>query len=231
DAAFGIEGMIPFNPFPREMAVAYFEWGLNWCVANLANHLFLMHAATLERNGHAVIIAGLSGAGKSTLAAGLAFDGWRLLSDEFALLSPASMQLSALARPISLKNESIDLISARKPNAVWGPPSVGERKGLIRHLRPERTWIDRVAEPATPAWLLLLDFQSAAAPQLKPVAKGAMMMQLIPHAFNYYMLGQRGFQALGELVDRCECFRFTYGDLDAGITALRQLSESHDNAS
>ena len=227
EADFTIGGQGCFNLFPSSMQLAYFEWGLNWCVANLAHHRLVMHAATLERDGRAVIVAGTSGAGKSTLSAAMAIDGWRLLSDEFALISPADLRVDALARPISLKNQSIDLISARDPHAVWGPPGQGGVKGKICHLKPQGSWVNQMDDSADPAWLLLLDFQPGAKAQLQPAAKGATMMQLIAHSFNYYLLGERGFETLGALVDRCDCFRFTYGDLDAGLAMLREMSQSH----
>jgi hypothetical protein len=45
----------------------------------------------LERGGRALLLPAPSGSGKSTLCAGLAFNGWRLLSDELALLDPCRL--------------------------------------------------------------------------------------------------------------------------------------------
>jgi hypothetical protein len=46
--------------------------------------LLWLHAAAVERNGNALLIAGRSGQGKSTLSTHLCDNGWRLLSDDVA---------------------------------------------------------------------------------------------------------------------------------------------------
>ena len=67
---------------------------------------------------------GLPGSGKSTLAAGLVYrGGWRLLSDELALLSLGDGAVSALPKPISLKNESIAIMKRFAPGASFSRES------------------------------------------------------------------------------------------------------------
>src|SRR3546814_15972535 len=80
------------------------EWGLNWCIGAHGHQFLIIHAAVIERNGLAAILPGAPGSGKSTLTACLVHNGWRLLSDEMALVSLQDGGLTALARPISLKN-------------------------------------------------------------------------------------------------------------------------------
>jgi ABC-type thiamine transport system ATPase subunit len=85
---------------------------LNWCVAGHAHHYLMLHAAVLEKNGRAVVLPGDPGAGKSTLTAALMLDGWRLLSDEITLINRRRWTArTGLARPVSLKNASINIIS------------------------------------------------------------------------------------------------------------------------
>ena len=81
----------PFEPLPVDMAVPMLEWSINWCAATRANQYVMIHAAVLELGGRALILPGVTGAGKSTLCAGLAHRGWRLLSDEFALIRPGGL--------------------------------------------------------------------------------------------------------------------------------------------
>ena len=61
------------------------EMGMNLQMALGQRRFLLLHAATVEREGRALILTGESGAGKSTLAALLGEQGWRLMGDEFAL--------------------------------------------------------------------------------------------------------------------------------------------------
>ncbi len=107
-----VNGVRPFLPLPADLSGALFEWSLNWCVGDHAHRWVAVHAAVVERNGRAIILSGVSGAGKSTLCAALVLAGWRLLSDEFALIDPHTGLLSPLPRPVSLKNASIGIIEA-----------------------------------------------------------------------------------------------------------------------
>src|SRR3546814_3330456 len=100
------------------------EWGLNWCIGLHGHRYLIIHAAAIERNGLAVILPGAPGSGKSTLTAFLVHHGWRLLSDELALVSLHDGRLTALARPIGLKNRSIDLRSEEHTS---------ELQSLMRH--------------------------------------------------------------------------------------------------
>src|SRR5258708_1878949 len=105
-----INGERPFLPLPAHLAGAGFEWSLNWCVGNQAHRWVAVHAAVLERNGLALILSAESGAGKSTLCAALALNGWRLFSDDFAMIDPENGRLATAPPPISLQNASIEII-------------------------------------------------------------------------------------------------------------------------
>src|SRR3546814_415588 len=134
-------------------ALPMLEWGLNWCIGAHGHQFLIIHAAVIERNGLAAILPGAPGPGKSTLTACLVHNGWRLLSDEMALVSLQDGGLTALARPISLKNRSIDLIADILPNAALSARSEDTVKGAVALLKPPTTSVERVAEPARPAWV------------------------------------------------------------------------------
>ncbi|HCV14573.1 MAG TPA: HprK-related kinase A, partial [Candidatus Accumulibacter sp.] len=85
---FLIDGIQPFDPFPREQALAHFEWGVNWCFAQRFNQHVLLHAGALALADQGVIMAAPPGSGKSTLTAAMMLRGFRLLSDEFGVLCP-----------------------------------------------------------------------------------------------------------------------------------------------
>ncbi len=103
---------------PLGHAMPLLEWALNWCISTDAHQFLIVHAAAIERNGLAVVLPAPPGSGKSTLCAALIHRGWRLLSDELALLSLVDGTLHALARPVSLKNRSIDVMSEYAREAV-----------------------------------------------------------------------------------------------------------------
>jgi len=224
--AFHFEGAALFTPSPPEHALPLFEWGLNWAIGMTVNQYLVVHAASLAWGDRALVIPGPPGAGKSTLCAGLASRGWRLLSDELTLLRLDGGGLVALARPVSLKNESIEIIRRFAPEAVFSRPAERTLKGTVALMKPPAESVKRIAEPALPAWVVVPRFTAGAAARLSPRPKAEAFLELAANAINYHVLGAAAFSALGELVDRSLCFDFAYGDLGEAVAGLTALAES-----
>lgn len=213
----------PFEPMPVDMAVPMLEWSINWCAATRANQYVMIHAAVLERGGRALILPGVTGAGKSTLCAGLAHRGWRLFSDEFALIRPGDGALDPWPRPISLKNVSIDVIRRWAPEAYMSASVPNTNKGTVAHVRPPTDSVRRAAEAAPPAWLVFPTFTRDAAAQLTRVPKARAFFRLADCSFNYESLGIRGFRTLSRMIDECDAYEFRYSSLDDALSLLGAL--------
>ncbi len=221
---FFFDGMAPFKPLPYEQAAAMFEWGLNWCIASYSNQYLIIHAAVVERNGQAFIFPGTPGSGKSTLCAALVCSGWRLLSDEMTLLSTRDGQIYPVPRPISLKNQSIDVIQKFSPQAIFGQVVNDTAKGTVGHLRPPELSIQSGTIPAQPAKLIFPKYKPASGTELIAVSKGTAMLRAAGDCFNYNVLGVQGFDTLGNLIDQCDCYEFNYSCLDEAIALFTDLS-------
>lgn len=76
-----------------------FELDLYQQLAERAAPGWLLHAAALERGGRAFVFAGPSGAGKTSLTLALIARGWRLVTEEMALVD-RDLSVRGLARPI-----------------------------------------------------------------------------------------------------------------------------------
>ncbi len=223
---FQFDGFEPFKPLPLAQAFALFEWGFNWCVANHAHQHVITHAAVVARDDRAVILPGTPGSGKSTLCAALIHRGWRLLSDELALTSPADLSLSPLPRPVSLKNESIPLIARFAPGAVFSEAAQDTLKGTVAHLRAPFESIAAGATPARPRWLIFPKYRAASPLTLTPLPRGEAFMRLAENTFNYSLLGRIAFETLAEVVARCDCYDLAYSELDDAIRAFDALDHS-----
>ena len=224
-AVFNFDGHTPFTPLPGDQGFPLLEWGLNWCMYTLCNEFLTMHSAVLEKGGRAIIMPAPSGSGKSTLCAGLAFLGWRLLSDELALLDPSSGLLWPNPRPISLKNRSIDIIRAYAPDAAFGEVVHDTLKGSVGHVRPPAESVAQVAVRATPAWVVFPSFKADAPALLTPLPKAEAFMKLMGQTFNYAVHGREGFAAMSALIDQCDCFDFSYSQLDEAVALFDCLAE------
>ena len=226
-ARFLLDGESLFKPLPQSQALPMFEWGLNYAIAGQAHQYLVVHAAAIERNGRVVILPGAPGAGKSTLAAALTRSGWRLLSDELALIRPGDGKVVPLARPINLKNQSIGIMRGFAPDAVFSAEIADTVKGTVALMRAPEDSMARVNEAAPVGWIVFPRWQKGAAPQLTPWSKAAGVMELAHNAMNYSLHGADGFRLLADIMDRSGCYRFTYDRLDDAIAAFAALASNH----
>lgn len=222
---FSFDGTLPFKPLPLDQAYPMLEWGLNWCVSMHAHHYLIIHAAVVEKNGLAAILPAPPGSGKSTLTAGLVLSGWRLLSDELTLIDRRTGLLHALPRPVSLKNQSIDVIGQFSPEAFINRVSHDTAKGSVAHMRPPRDSVLRQHEPARPGWVIFPKWEAGAETRLTPRSRAETFMFLAQNAFNYSHLGVDGFRVGSALVEQAHCFDFRYSALNEAVAAFDRLAE------
>ena len=205
-------------PLPLAQGLLAAELAMNLQMALGQRRFLLLHAATLERGGRALIVTGESGAGKSTLATLLAAQDWRLMGDEFALVDPATGLLHAFPRLVSLKNAAIGVAEAAWPAARFGPLLRGTPKGDIRHLVPDARAIEAMAAPAIPALIL---FPSFGQPEdCRSVPPSEAFVRLTQASTNFVALGERGFAALTGLVTRVPAIAIDYPDSAVGLAAV-----------
>lgn len=223
---FSFDGQLPFKPLPYDQAYPMLEWGLNWCVSMHAHQYLIVHAAVVEKNGAAAILPAPPGSGKSTLTAALVLSGWRLLSDELALIDRRTGLVQPLPRPVSLKNESIPLIRGFSPEAFINRPSRDTVKGTVAHLRPPTESVRRQHEQAPPAWVVFPKWSAGATASLTPRSAAQTFMFLAQNAFNYSHLGADAFQLGTRLVDKVACYDFTYDRLEDAVRTFNRLADA-----
>lgn len=217
-----IDGHTPFEPVPRHFGVPILELSINWFIATQTTRFLLVHAAVVERDGVAVLMPGVSGAGKSTLCSALIARGWRLLSDEFAMVRPRDGLVQPHPRPISLKNESIELIARRMPDAYFSQAIPSTSEGTLAFVRAPQEAIVRADEPARPILVVFPRYGSNAQAALEPMEKASAFMKLVDHSLNYFTMLDTGFETLGTLVDACDHFVLPYHALDDAIALIEK---------
>jgi len=222
---FKFDGKMPFKPLPYSQAFPFFEWGLNWCIANHNFRHLLLHAAVVEKDGQAVILPGQPGAGKSTLCAALAGRGWRLLSDEMAMIDLTSTELIPIVRPVSLKNESISIIKAFVPDAVMGESFHDTSKGTVAHMKPPVESVRNAKLRTKGRWVVFPQFRQDSSISVETISSAEAVLDLAKNSFNYNVLGALGFEKLCDLVEACDCFRLEYSHLDEAIDFFASLAK------
>ncbi|WP_181901555.1 HprK-related kinase A [Thalassotalea euphylliae] len=227
-AFFYLDGKSPFLPLPAAQAFPLLEWGMNWCIAQHDQEQLTIHAGVLERDGVAVILPAASGSGKSTLTAILVQQGWRLLSDEMTLVDLENLAITPIARPISLKNHSIELIKSLDESALFSDIVKDTNKGTIAHLKPNDTAVDSINHKVTPTAIIFPKYEYQAQVSMTKIEKGQAFMRTIDQCFNYSLLGEEGFKCMEQLIKTCDCYEFVYSSTADAIAAFDTIAKQAD---
>ena len=221
---FVYDGQSPFAVLPIDHAFPLLEWAMNWCISTQAHQYLTLHAAVIERHGCAVIMPAPPGSGKSTLCAGLINRGWRLLSDELTLISLANGAITPLGRPVSLKNQSLEVISKFAPDVVINQVTHDTAKGSVSHMKVPTQHVHRLQEQARPRWVIFPKYMPQARAELTTRSKANSMLELGRNSFNYTVLGLTGFELLSDVIAACDCYDFQYSQLDEAVSVFDQLA-------
>lgn len=222
---FFLDHRQPFKPLPLNQAYAMLEWGMNWCIANHAHHYLILHSAVVEKNGVSVILPAPPGSGKSTLCAALVGRGWRLFSDELALINLKSGELHPSTRPINLKNNSIDIIKAFIPESINSITAKDTHKGTVSLFKPPNESVEKIDDYANPRFVIYPKYIAQSPEVFSPMDKAQAFSELIDNSFNYHELGAQGFKAMTQLIKSVDCYSYEYSQLDDAIAHFNALAE------
>ena len=97
-------------------------------------------------------------------------------------------------------------------------------KGSVTHLRVPRAHLARVAETATPRWVIYPRYEAGAATEMRPLGRAGALVDLARNAFNFSTQGEAGFDRLGMMMQGCDCYEFRYSQLQEAVAAFDALS-------
>ena len=209
-----------FEPVPARRAFTLVESAFNWAIAASDVAPLLMHAAVLEKDGHALILPAPSGSGKSTLCAALALRGWRLFSDEMGVFGLDDGWLHPNPRPVSLKNNAIDLIADFDPGARLTRTFRDTPKGDVAYMHAPADAVLRAQQKARAGLIVAPAFAQGAAASLTPLSRIEGFRCLTDNAVNYASMLQAGFDMITQVAENCPAYSLTYSRLDDALSLI-----------
>lgn len=223
--SFYLDDFCPFKPLPLLEAFALLEWGMNWCIGAHAHQYLMIHSAVLSKNDKVVILPGDPGSGKSTLCAAMTAQGWRLLSDELALIDKTDVTVHPVCRPISLKNQSIEIIKTQFPSLQMGNRVHTNTKGDVAHFILPNFSVNNSSAPAEPALIIFPKYSPDIQFEYQELGKTEAFLKTIDNSFNYQYLGEHGFNVMADLIDRVSSYDIQYNNLDNAIDFIDKLMD------
>ncbi len=201
----------------------YMEWAVNWRIIARGESFLQLHAATLEKNGAGLILAGGSGSGKSTLACGLMSRDWRYLCDEFALIDPLTHQLRAFPKALCVKEGSFPVVK-KMGLPLWQRQHYAKAfKGRVAYVRPNVRSREVMDQPCTIRRIIFPRYVAASRPLLTPMARSEAAIELARMSFNRQSFGRRAINILSEICRHADCYRLESGDLGASCELIESI--------
>ncbi|MEM7570318.1 MAG: hypothetical protein AAF337_11025, partial [Pseudomonadota bacterium] len=202
-------------------------------IANAHNHHLLFHASSVVGEaGGAILMPGQSGSGKSTLGIALGYRGWRFLGDEFALYDLAGSGFVPLARPASLKNQSIASLKQDVPSDRFSRIFHDTPKGTMAYLRPPTASLEAMDGAAPLSAVVFPRFVADQEPGIRRYRKAEALVELTNACVNFERLSEAAFDVLADWAERIPVFKITYPSIEKAcemICAIEAgLHESED---
>jgi hypothetical protein len=191
-------------------SVDWLLWDINRAVAGASGEHLLFHAGGVQMGDAGIVVPAPSGSGKSTLVAGLVRAGLAYLSDELVALTMPGAQLLPYPKPLALKPGSFAVLNDLRPATDVTPSHyVGDEWYLpVQHIAN-----GMVGKPCDPRFVIVPHFATDAVTALVPLTRTEAFLALATNSVNLDDHGAGGAQMLGELVDRCGCYRLEMSDL------------------
>jgi hypothetical protein len=223
EIAVTVEDRTYYRGTSRGVALANLAIAVNHEAVRATEHLVLVHAGGVEREGRAAIFPAAPAAGKSTLVAGLVQRGFRGLTDEVVALDPATGHVLAYPRPIALKRGSWAVLPTLRPQVEPDVEPYLTEQWLVppSHIRE-----GGIGRTCTPALVIVPRYDAGATTTCELLSRAEALEALASSCHNLDRWGRRGFIVLADVVRQSSCHRVTSGTLEGACDAVEALFEA-----
>jgi hypothetical protein len=202
------------------VALANLASAVNTEAVRASDHLVLVHAGGVERDGRAALFPARPAAGKSTLVAGLVQRGFGALTDEVVALDPATGHVVPYSRPIGLKRGSWSLLPTLRPTVS----PAGERYLTEQWLvAPSAIRPGGAGGPSRPAFVVIPRYEPDTTTSCRAISRAQGLRALAESSHNLAHWGRRGFDVLAEVARGTTCHELTSGSLPTACDAVEAL--------
>jgi hypothetical protein len=189
-------------------ALLHAVWDIHAVVAKATRDFLDLHAGSLSRNGHGLVLPASPDVGKSTLTVALMTAGFDYLSDEIAAIDPVSDLVYPFPKRVQLEPEAVDFFPGLAER-------LEDRQGLnerlrARFIRPEDAGA-RTGGPVRARWIVFLEPDRKGSPRLEPVSRAAAVERMAENSSNLYRYGQRGVILLSRIARNADAFSLSGG--------------------
>ena len=190
-------------------ALLHALWDVHGIVPRATRDFLDLHAGSLSRDGHGLLLPASQDVGKSTLSVALMSAGFDYLSDEVGAIDPVTGKVYPFPKKVQLEPETMRFF----PDLA---ERLDDRRGLTgrllaRFIAPHDVGA-RMGSPVRPRWIVFLDPDRSGPPRLEPVPRAAAVERMAENSSNLYRYGERGVILLSRVAQDAAAFTLSGGN-------------------
>ena len=193
-------------------------------VLHLSPDYFCVHAAALAKDETGFLFPGSQHCGKTTLTLELIKQGYKLLSDDLAIINRETLEVMPFPRALNIREKSLPLVSGFEDYIV------SKREFEIAD---EKRWFLDLKEfagsPFVPNTIVFPQLEPGEKASLEPFSKTMAVLELIRQNMAPYLPNlpqpddMSNFEVGSRLVDQASTYSLTVGDITDTIKLLLEL--------
>lgn len=198
-------------------------------IQRLRHDLLFVHAAVVQCDGRAFLLAAPSGSGKSTLCWALLHHGFRLMSDELAPVEPQTLRIKPFPLAVTLKS---------RPSQCCPLPASTLETNRSYYIPIDALPCMPATESAPIGSIIFVDYASShSAPALRKLSAAEAASRLYPNVLNALAHQSMGLDDVIRITCSVPCWYLasaaleeTANEVTALLCALSGLHESPSRA-
>lgn len=193
-------------------------WNINQAViASSVERYWLMHAASVTREGYTIILPADMESGKTTTTAGLLREGFGYVTDEAVAVDPDTLWVTPFPKTLSIDPGSWHLFpELEQQHAV--------PKARQWHVPAADLGTETAQAPVPPPSIVVIPkYVGGSSTDVIPMTQAEAAFELSRMTFHFHHHPRRNLAAVGRLVRSASVVRMRIGTLEGAVDAVEDL--------
>jgi len=215
------DGRVLYGSAHGDDLVDYADWHAASVALTAVSTYAVFHSAVLDDRGRGLLLPAASGSGKTTLTAALVRAGFGYLSDEAALVDPATRRVHAYPKPLSVKRplatarllalpDDVAREAPREPERVW-------------HLDAALLASDCRREVTEVGVIIFPRYEPDGRTALQALGRSEAALRLLRCGVNDGARPPRGVALAAALAAGAACYQLVVNDLAAAVALVADV--------
>jgi hypothetical protein len=186
------------------------------------NFLFYIHAGVVGTGDRCILLPAAAGSGKSSLTAALVHRGYRYLSDEVALIEPATFRVRPVPLAVCVKSTGWNAMNRYFPDIdeLMGHQRMDGK--IVCYVPPVAATIQHSA--AEVSHIVFPRYDANAVTELRPVARSTALGRMMSECWACGHLDRTNVEELIRWIGQIDCYELPFASLEDAADLVQQVA-------